>query len=130
MLKTTKCTVCQEAFASKEENSTFAIANLSNLKNKGGLMLTNIFLYKILREIKNLFIKYIHSGNVYLYVINNITESNVKLTFPCEIHKDYMISYCIQYYLEVRMRQFARIHNIENRNISKEFKKHNRVVSN
>ena len=103
MLKKTKCIVCREAFASKEENSTLAIANLLNLKNRGGLMLTNIFLYKILREIENLFIKYIDSGNVYLNVINSITESNIKLTFPCEIHKDYMLSYCIQYYLEVRM---------------------------
>lgn len=129
MLTKTKCDLCRKAFSSQRESATLPVAKLVNIKSKGGLIHPNTHLYKMFRAIETLFIKNINSENVYHNVINEIADKDVKLSFPCDTHKNDVISNCIHYYLTVRMRQFARLENKKKRNTSKKFKKQAKVVS-
>ena len=128
MLKKLKCQCCRQAFSSQDINSIFPVSDLVNLRNKGGLTHPNRYLYQMFRQIEDLFIKHIKSGNVYHLVIKEIFDNGVKLTFPCKEHKTNILSECIHYYLCVRMRQYARIENKNSKKVSKKYKKQAKIV--
>lgn len=133
MLKHVTCLRCREAFASVPVQSIFPIAKLVECRTRGGLIYANSKIFKLFNEVEKLFVKHINSGNVYHLVIEEILDSCIQgtttITFPCDEHKNEVISYCINYYLTVRMRQYAKIHNRNLKGRSNKLKKQAKTSS-
>lgn len=106
ILKTTKCTICIEAFKNPHYFSNLPEAELVNLKSKGRLVHPNYYFYKFISNIETHFSNNINDPDVYSNTVEDIL-ANEHLNFPCSIHKDEIVAYSIRYYLNMRMRQFS-----------------------
>lgn len=124
-LKKTKCERCREAFSTRYENviSGCQESQLVALKSLGGLIHPNLHLVRLYQKIENHFQNHLDSGNIYHEVLSELSEGLERLTFPCEEHMDTMVPSLIHYYLLVRMRQFSKLKNKEEKKQSRNKKK-------
>lgn len=126
MLKHINCETCR---ASIQFSSSIPEAELVNLKSKGGLQHPNTMLYTLFYNVETFFRKNINHVDVYEKTINDII-SNYNFTFPCQDHKLDILSYCIHYYITMRMRQYVQQTNNNLIKISREKKKQARLYHN
>ena len=109
-----ECNDCQRAFPSRHENLIYGCeqANLVNVKSRGGLIHPNVHLFKLFLNLEKHFEKSTKTQEISKFIYNEVVDGffneNNLLTFPCEIHKEDVISYCMHYYLQMRMRQYVR----------------------
>lgn len=106
ILKSTKCSICIEAFKNPHYFSNLPEAELVDLKSKGRLVHPNYYFYKFISSIETHFSNNINDPDVYSNTVEDIL-ANEHLNFPCSIHKDEIVAYSIRYYLNMRMRQFS-----------------------
>lgn len=112
----TKCEICLNSlFYSKEksiliENYPFARIITLNKEEQFGLEHSN----------KRLFV-HCNRSNCFELVVNDITED--QLEFSCDEHAKDVYAYIISYYLEMRMRQFAKIKKSQTATTNAEKKK-------
>lgn len=127
MLKKLTCQNCRKAFMSQKENSIFPLAEHINSKNKGSLIYANFNLYKMLRNVETAFIKHMKDPEVYYKVLEDISNDNINLSFPCNIHKCDVIPELLHDYILMRMLQYSRLIRKESKKLSLDLKKESRV---
>ncbi|XP_018368191.1 PREDICTED: uncharacterized protein LOC108764431 [Trachymyrmex cornetzi] len=105
MIKRTDCSTCKTAFI-QLANST-PEAELVNLKSQGRPIHPNHMLYALFQTTEYYFRKNLHVFNIYEQTIDDVINNYI-ITFPCNDHKLDVTSYCIYYYVTMRMRQYSR----------------------
>lgn len=127
--KQTNCVHCQEAFSSRYENiiSGCHESQLVALKSQGGLTHPNLHLVRMFQKIEKHFQNHLQSGNIYHEVIKELSEGPELLTFPCEEHMDTVVP-SVHYYLLLRMRQFSKLKNKEDKKQSRNQKKNSKII--
>ena len=112
MKKFTKCERCLTAFESCTESVHLLQAELVNEKNRGGLVYANSDMYNLFRVTEHYFRQNLQNkkNNVYQETMLNGIE-NIKFSFPCSEHKLEMMVECLDYYIMMRMRQWAKVFN-------------------
>lgn len=121
ILKKKKCVICIDFL--KNGNSNHPAADLVHLKSKGSLLHPNIHLFNFLNVVEDCFSKHCHSYDVFLNVIDEITDSNVNFKFTCALHFTEVATEIIVYYLQMRLRQFSYQENLKFKKVSREKKK-------
>lgn len=125
-----KCDGCQKAFQSVQDNENFsAQALLVNIKSKGALIHSNQFLFSLIMTIEKYFCKNIESGDQYVYntTVSEVID-NYTFTFPCDNHKEEIMASVINYYITMRMRQWAKAQNRDVIKHSREKKKLSKLM--
>lgn len=123
--KRVKCTECLKAFLSEsvvsKHHLSFTDEDLPNsftkfLNNEKQLIHPKVVLYKILAEVENLFNQYRTYKNAFELIVSHFVERQNVIKFPCIQHvedaKNIFIN-MVQYYLQIRIRQFIRDNNAE-----------------
>lgn len=110
LLKFTKCETCREALLTKLSSSDIAVAELVNLKTRGFLLHSNLYLFKLFRQTETFFAINVQFSNCYEKTLNDVFD-NCNLTFPCDEHKSEVLSMGLHYYIVMRMRQYEREQN-------------------
>lgn len=119
--KSNTCLHCLNALKSSSTYVDVPVAELVNLKTKGGLTHPNIHLFYLLSSVEQSFTKYCGKKQVFDLVIEDIFERH-KFTFPCISHKNHILMSIITNYLIMRMRHFA-VQDNRKENLSKKKKK-------
>ena len=99
LLKRTECNTCRDAFISRYENIIAGCreSELVNVKSRGGLVHPNLHLVTIFNQIESYFQKHLDSADIYYLIISDMARDKIKLSFPCEEHKDLLrtlLYYC------------------------------------
>jgi hypothetical protein len=106
----------------QEVLKTYVISNLqnsssssknTNIKSRGWLKHPNLYLYNLISAIENEFMKHVNSNTVVDDIIEGLITQYGSFTFTCTEHKDYIISFTIKYYINMRLRQYTRQSNQE-----------------
>ena len=122
--KFTKCEVCRTAFFESEGSAFIAnhpVARIVTFDKDQDLQHPNVRLFKFLEEVEEIFSKHCKRGNVYDLVVNEITERQFK--FSCVSHAQDVLAYILHYYLQLRMRQYAKIQIADQKKESSKLKK-------
>ena len=70
-----------------------------------------ILSYSSLSQLSNIFNKHCQSSNYFDLILDDLISSETKFSFQCKEHANEaveMLAYIIQFYLQIRMRQFVR----------------------
>ena len=105
--KFTKCDVCRCEFFDSEGSPFIANHPIAQLNAAYNIQHPNIRLYNFLEVIEQSFIKHCNQSNMYDLVVNEITQN--KFQFPCGTHAKDVLAYITHYYLQLRMRQYAKL---------------------
>lgn len=111
LMKRSKCALCKSALiATFETYNTTSEAELVNIKTRGRLIHANKTLFHLFQATEIIFAQFVQSARLDIYEAT-ICEliTNYKFSFPCAVHKEDVISYCLHYYITMRMRQWAKI---------------------
>lgn len=132
MLKKTVCPNCRKAFVYDSVTPIRELpeAHLVNIKSRGKLIHPNKQIFQLFKKIEYIFAKNINSMNIYQKTMEDLLTKNVKLEFACNDHKNDIISYCIHYYVTLRMRQFAKQENHKMKTMSRDKKKLSKLCNN
>ena len=87
----------------------------------------NILMYKLIIQIEILFRKYYHVGrNAFDFILKDLTSSKINIQFSCKDHVNNsveIVAYVIQFYLQIRFREFLKDEIAEIKKISRLKKK-------
>ncbi len=119
IMKHSKCHVCSAAFVAPVHYSQQLAAQLVNMKSRGKLIHPNMKFFEFIRSVEYCFAQYCDQADVYERTVDAMLD-NISLDFPCDIHKEEVVSFSVRYYLNMRMRQWSRQSN-------REAMKHNRL---
>lgn len=86
-------------------------AALINLKSRGGLTHPNKFIFKILSNVENSFLKFSESIDVFDLTIDHFLENYDPIDFLCTHHKSEVLMFIISQYIIMRMRQYSHMIN-------------------
>lgn len=128
----TKCDICRPAFVNMEENSFIIYHLIAQLITRDEnqdpeIQHPNIYLYKFLEMIEYCFNQHCDKHDVYDIVVNKITQNS--FNFPCAEHGTEVIAYIVHYYLQLRMRQYAKDYIKDLTKKSAEYKKISKLYS-
>ena len=104
------CEKCSNAFRSVKDNSIFHISLLIQLRDKGKLIYRDLDFFRLIKSIDQLYSKYASSGKneTYAKVVEDIHNKKIELFFPCDKHKEDILTKLIYYYVLVGMYFFRR----------------------
>lgn len=90
-----------------------AEAALTNIKTKGGLIHPSTFLFNLLTNVEESFQKFCNDYDVFQQTVDDFFNKKLKLinTFPCSIHKIEVLTFIISYYVKMRMCQYTKVLN-------------------
>jgi hypothetical protein len=109
-LKFVKCETCKVAFESFESERAKSHSELINLKSKGFLIYPNNHLYKLLLNVEEILMKNIKSPKCYEDTLDTALDTLI-FTFPCELHKDDIMTSVLHNFISMRIRQYFRFYN-------------------
>lgn len=123
ILKSIDCDICKNAFTSSVTNCPLPAALLVNMEDmeEGRIMHPNLKLYNFIKYLENLFAKYCYRSDVFELIIEDICTP--ALSFPCKNHSDQVLAQIIEFYIALRMRQYASKINNENKKVNQRIKK-------
>lgn len=116
--KITNCETCLNAFLAdnvlEEDTLIFSTNNLPQsyehfTKSNKYFVHPNVRLFKIILTVEHLFDQFKQCSNAFDLILSALTTSGEKFKFPCLIHDDKavdIIAFIIQFYLQIRMREF------------------------
>jgi len=81
-------------------------AAILNLKSKGGLTHPNKFVFNILSNVENSFLKFCGRIDVFDLNIDHFLENYDPIEFPCSLHKSDVLMFIISQYIIMRMRKY------------------------
>lgn len=81
------------------------------MKSRGGLTHPNEFVFKILSNVENSFLKYCESIDVFDLTVDHFMENSGPIVFPCNDHKSDILMFIISEYIIMRMRQYTHMTN-------------------
>lgn len=115
---------CKAALTPAEALSYLNQAELVNIKTRGGLIHANSNLYNLFHTTETIFAHHIESKRLDIYVATIFDVMDTyKFSFPCEFHKEKIMSYCLHYYTTMKIRQWAKIESHDTLKQSREKKK-------
>ncbi|XP_066586111.1 uncharacterized protein [Prorops nasuta] len=111
MTKYDTCAICKNSIIDVDAFSS-AITGLVDVKNRGRLLYPNQKFFKLIIYVEKCFIKHASKSDVFESTLEEVL-SNYNFTFPCKDHASDIISYCLFYYIRMRMRQFVHQENLK-----------------
>lgn len=127
----TKCDVCRTGFLTSEKNSFISNHPISQLltreEDKLDIQHPNIRLYKFLQIIEESFVQHVEKNHVYDFVVEDMSKKEIQ--FPCSEHAVDVVAYIIHYYVQLRMRQYAKIQVADAKKKSSALKKISKFYS-
>ena len=126
----TQCSTCLNAFLTTSEIHADTISfscdqlpeSLSRFaKINKDFIHPNVKLYKLITVVEYLFNKHCRSSNSFDLILDDLISSETKFSFQCKEHANEaveMLAYIIQFYLQIRMRQFVRQEMAEIKKVS------------
>jgi len=110
----TKRSSCQKCKSSIMSTECFTPeADLTNTKSRGWLKHPNKYLYDLLSVVEDELMNHLSKTSVFEDTVEALITRCETFIFPCEEHKDFILSYIIKYYINMRMRQWTRQTNQE-----------------
>ena len=110
LAKFTTCEICSSAFFYSEEDTlqiqNHPLAKLITFDEDQKLRHPNKGLFNFLKDVEASFVKHCNNTNVFDLVVCEITQQTFK--FPCSEHATDVLSYLLDFYLQNRMRQYAK----------------------
>ena len=109
----TTCEVCRFEFFFSDKTQVriegYPITRIITLnqENQFGIQHPYVRLFNFLTKIETSFAKHCNRSNAFELVVRDVTEK--QLEYPCSKHASDVYAYLITYYLQNRMRQFAKI---------------------
>lgn len=121
ILKSIQCDACKNAFINSGTDCPLPTAILINMKTEGQIIHPNLKMFNLIKYLENLFIKHYHRPDVFEQIIEDIYTP--ALPFPCQNHGDQVLAQIIEFYITMRMRQYANKINNEKNKINLRIKK-------
>lgn len=106
------CTTCQRAIRSDDSSCMSSVAQLLDMKSRGGLIHANLKFFNLIRYVESCFVKYASHRYVFDCTLEEVLSS-YNFTFPCTEHASEILSYAIIYYIRLRMRQHCYQENVK-----------------
>lgn len=103
--KRSSCEKCKCSFTSTE--CFTPEADLTNIKSRGWLKHPSKYLYELLSAIEDELMIHLKKTSVFEDTVEALITKFGTFIFPCGEHKDYILSYSIKYYINMRMRQWT-----------------------
>lgn len=132
LLKKIECNNCRRAFMNSSENLIQGVEETTavEIDNRGGLVNANLNLVNLCLDVEMSFSKFI-SDKRHLNIYNNTIQemSRTNLTFPCDVHKTFMVTSIVHDYLILRMRQKTKFEKRNQDLQSKNLKKMPNIVT-
>lgn len=119
-----KCETCKSEFFFADQNDSFITKNpIARIINNEefDIQHPNIRCFKFLSLVEDSFSKNCDMSNVYKLVISEITQK--KIEFPCADHAEEVLAFIMHFYLELRMREYAKIKMADQKKKNAEKKK-------
>ncbi|KAH7949662.1 hypothetical protein HPB49_013462 [Dermacentor silvarum] len=107
LLKNPSCEQCTHGLAVSLIKSDHPEASLVNLKTKGKLVHPAIHIFRMLQSAESVFQKKASKRSAYCLTIDELLEQH-NFSFPCPLHKVDVVAHVLQYYVSMRMRQYAK----------------------
>ena len=134
--KRVECKNCLSAFLStsnvQEDTSIFSSDQLPHsseafVNPKKERLHPNLLMYKLVIQIEIFFRKYCHAGrNAFDFILKDLISSKISIKFSCKDHVSNavkIVAYVIQFYLQIRFREFLKDEMAEIKKISRLKKK-------
>lgn len=131
LYNSTKCLECRKDLYHKVERTENTPASkLTNLKSRGWLNHPNIYMFNIFIEVEKKLMLHIRSVDVFDETIEDFFSSNSIIfpSFPCELHKQDIISRAIFFYITMRVKQFYKQESQKIKKASSEKRKQSKLL--
>lgn len=128
LMKSVHCDSCKAAFINPVTHANAPVAKMTNMKTRGGLLHPNLKFFNFIKSLETLFQKHCNKNDVFELVLEDALQSNI-LQFPCRDHYYDILPYCIQYYVRMRMRQYTRTLNRQQKKANQLNKKKSKFCS-
>lgn len=105
-------------------------AALRNLKSKRFLIHPNDIVFKLVSAIEEGFVQFCDVPEVFDKTVNFLLQHHQKLLkFPCVVHESEMVTFIVQFYITMRMKQYTRNLNRETKKLSSKKKKLSKLLT-
>ena len=94
---------CKKALTTTK---TYSVSQGVVIKTRGRLIHPNINFFNLINHVEHCFAKYVTSPEVFNLTIEEVL-STYSFSFPCKEHASDLLSYVLQYYIRMMMRQYT-----------------------